>query len=248
MNDKYSNLFEPVSIGAVTIKNRFVFAPMGPAGLTTDDGAFTERGVEYYVERAKGGTGLLIVGVTFVENEIEKFSMPSSPCPTMNPRNFIRTARMMTERVHAYDAKMFIQLSAGFGRVAHPDALSNQQPIAPSPIPCRYAPDVICRELTTDEIHTYVKKFAEAAEIVKTAGFDGIEIHAVHEGYLLDQFAISFYNHRTDAYGGSLENRLRFATEIVQSIKNANGNSYPVALRYSTKSFVKNWCEGGASG
>lgn len=236
---KYSNLFEPVSIGKLQLKNRFVFAPMGPAGLTTEDGGFTERGVEYYVERAKGGSGLLIVGVTFVENEIEKFDMPASPCPTINPRNFIRTARMMTERVHAYDSKIFIQLSAGFGRVAHPKALSNQQPIAPSPIPCRYAPEVICRELTVDEIKTYVRKFAESAAIVKHAGFDGIEIHAVHEGYLLDQFAISFYNHRTDSYGGSLENRLRFAAEIVQAIKKECGENFPVILRYSVKSFVK---------
>lgn len=248
MMQKYSNLFEPVRIGKLQIKNRFVFAPMGPAGLTTEDGAFTQRGVEYYVERAKGGAGLLIVGVTFVENEIEKFAMPSSPCPTINPRNFIRSARMMTERVHAYDAKIFVQLSAGFGRVAHPRALLDQQPVAPSPIPCRYAPDVICRELTVEEIKTYVRKFAEAAAVVKTAGFDGVEIHAVHEGYLLDQFTIAFYNRRTDEYGGSLENRLRFPIEIVQAIKKECGESFPVALRYSLKSFVKDWCEGGLPG
>jgi NADH:flavin oxidoreductases, Old Yellow Enzyme family len=248
MMQKYHNLFEPIKIGCSIIKNRFVFAPMGPAGLTTEDGAFTQRGVEYYVERAKGGAGLLIVGVTFVENEIEKFEMPSSPCPTINPRNFIRSARMMTERVHAYDSKIFVQLSAGFGRVAHPRALAKQQPIAPSPIPCRYAPDVICRELTVDEIRTYIRKFAEAAAVVKAAGFDGVEIHAVHEGYLLDQFAIAFYNHRTDEYGGSLENRLRFATDIVKAIKNECGEGFPVVLRYSVKSFVKDWCEGGLPG
>lgn len=248
MIQKYSNLFKPVDIGKTQIKNRFVFAPMGPAGLTTEDGAFTQRGVEYYVERAKGGSGLLIVGVTFVENDIERFEMPSSPCPTINPRNFIRSARMMTERVHAYDSKIFIQLSAGFGRVAHPNAISNQQPIAPSPIPCRYAPDIICRELTVDEIKTYVRRFAESAAIAKKAGFDGIEIHAVHEGYLLDQFAISFYNHRTDEYGGSLENRLRFAVEIVQAIKKECGENYPVIMRYSVKSFVKDWGEGGLPG
>ncbi len=248
MNKKYSNLFEPIQIAKLQIKNRFVFAPMGPAGLTTEDGGFTERAAEYYVERAKGGTGLLIVGVTFVENEIEKFDMPASPCPTINPRDFIRTSRAMVERVHAYDAKIFIQLSAGFGRVAHPKALSNQQPVAPSPIPCRYAPEVICRALTREEIHTYIRKFAESASIVKAAGFDGIEIHAVHEGYLLDQFAIAFYNHRIDEYGGSLENRLRFTTEIVQAIKKECGKDYPVALRYSVKSFVKDWCVGGLPG
>ncbi|MEI8631357.1 hypothetical protein P4S72_02955 [Vibrio sp. PP-XX7] len=102
-----------------------------------------------------------------------------------------------------------------------------------------------CRELTVEEIHTYVRKFAESAAIAKKSGFDGIEIHAVHEGYLLDQFAIAFFNQRTDEYGGSLPNRLRFATEIVQAIKAECGADYPVSLRYSIKSFIKDWCQGG---
>lgn len=248
MTKKYLNLFEPIKIGNLQIKNRFVFEPMGPGGLATEDGAFNQRGVEYYVERAKGGTGLIIIGVTYVENEIEKFVMPTSPCPTLNPVNFIRTAKMMTERVHAYDARIFIQLSAGFGRVAPPRALLNPVPVGPSPIPNRYDPSVMCRELTVEEIKTYVRKFAESAAIAKAAGFDGVEIHAVHEGYLLDQFTIAFFNHRTDEYGGSLMNRLRFPIETVQAIKKECGEDFPVALRYSLKSFIKDWCEGGLPG
>ncbi|KAF6577966.1 FAD-dependent oxidoreductase [Paenibacillus sp. EKM212P] len=151
------------------------------------------------------------------------------------------------QRIHAYGTKIFLQLSAGFGRVSIP-SIVGKTAVAPSPIPHRWLPDVICRELTIDEIHTYVRKFAESAAIVKKAGFDGIEIHAVHEGYLLDQFAISFFNHRKDQYGGNLRNRLRFAIEIVQAIKAECGQDFPVSLRYSIKSFIKDWRQGGLPG
>ncbi|MBI6872164.1 FAD-dependent oxidoreductase [Clostridium aciditolerans] len=247
MKTKYQNLFEPIKIGKLEIKNRFVMAPMGPGGLCDADGTFNERGVEYYVERAKGGTGLIMTGVTMVENDIEKCNLPSMPCPTLNPLNFINTGKKMTERIHAYGAKIFLQLSGGFGRVSIP-SIVGRTAVAPSPIPHRWLQDVTCRELTVEEIKTYVKKFAESALIAKKAGFDGIEIHAVHEGYLLDQFAISFFNNRTDEYGGSLRNRLRFAIEIVQAIKEACGQDYPVSLRYSIKSFIKDWKEGGLPG
>lgn len=247
MNEKYKVLFQPMKIGKLEIKNRFVMAPMGPGGLVNADGTFNERGVEYYVERAKGGTGLIMTGVTMVENDIEKCALPSMPCPTLNPYNFIKTGKMMTERIHAYGAKIFLQLSAGFGRVSIP-SIVGKTAVAPSPIPHRWLSDVTCRELTIEEIKTYVRKFAESAAIAKKAGFDGIEIHAVHEGYLLDQFAISFFNQRTDEYGGSLQNRLRFAIEIVQAIKAECGEDYPVSLRYSIKSFIKDWKVGGLPG
>ncbi|RNM05028.1 FAD-dependent oxidoreductase [Dickeya undicola] len=247
MNPNHKILFEPFNIGKLEIKNRFVMAPMGPGGLCDADGCFNERGAEYYIERARGGTGLIMTGVTMVENDIEKCALPSMPCPTLNPLNFIKTAKMMTERIHAYGAKIFLQLSAGFGRVSIP-AIVGRTAVAPSPIPHRWLPDVTCRELTREEIHTYVRKFAESAAIAQKAGFDGIEIHAVHEGYLLDQFAISFFNQRTDEYGGSLRNRLRFAIEIVQAIKAECGQDYPVSLRYSIKSFIKDWRQGGLPG
>jgi 2-enoate reductase len=247
MKKNYYNLFEPIKIGKLEIKNRFVMAPMGPGGLCDPDGTYNERGVEYYVERAKGGTGLIMTGVTMVENDIEKCALPSMPCPTLNPLNFVKTGKLMTERVHAYGAKIFLQLSAGFGRVSIPSIVGNTA-VAPSAIPHRWLDGVTCRELTIEEIKTYIKKFAESAVIAKKAGFDGVEIHAVHEGYLLDQFAISFFNNRTDEYGGSLENRLRFAIEIVQAIKEACGQDFPVSLRYSIKSFIKDWRQGGLPG
>ena len=247
MPNPYANLFQPIKIGKVEIKNRFMLAPMGPGGFCDEDGSFNYRGVEFYVERARGGAGLIMTGVTMVENEIEKCSLPSFPCPTLNPLNFIKTSKLMTERIHAHGAKIFLQLTAGFGRVSIP-SLVGSTAVAPSAIPHRWIPGVICRPLTIDEIRTYIGKFADSAEICRNAGYDGVEIHAVHEGYLLDQFAISFFNQRTDEYGGSLENRLRFTTDIVKVIKARCGQDFPVSLRYSVKSFIKDWLKGGLPG
>lgn len=243
----YKNLFEPMYIGNVKIKNRFALAPMGPLGLSDAEGGFNQRGIDYYTERAKGGTGLIITGVTFVDNEIEEHSMPNVPCSTHNPVHFIRTSREMTERIHAYNAKVFLQMSGGFGRVTIPTNLGEFPPVAPSEIQHRWR-DITCRALSIAEIKTIVKKFGDGAYNAKRAGFDGVQIHAVHEGYLIDQFAISLFNNRTDEYGGSLENRLRFAKEIVEEIKDRCGKNFPVTLRYSPKSFIKDYREGALPG
>ncbi len=244
---KYQKLFSPMTIGNVTIKNRFAMAPMGPLGLSDSDGGFNQRGIDYYVERAKGGTGLIMTGVTFADDDVEQHGLPNCPSPTHNPIQFIRTAREMTERIHAYNAKIFLQMSAGFGRVTIPTNLGEIPPVAPSPIQHRWL-DKTCRELTVDEIHHIVKQFGNGAYNAKRAGFDGIQIHAVHEGYLLDQFAISLFNHRSDEYGGSLENRLRFAKEIVEEIHARCGEDYPVTLRFSLKSFIKHLRDGALPG
>jgi len=245
--NKYKKLFEPIMIGKCEIKNRFALAPMGPLGLGDSEGGFNQRGIDYYTERAKGGTGLIITGVTFVDNEVEEHGMPNVPCPTHNPVQFVRTGREMTERIHAYNAKVFLQMSGGFGRVTIPTNLGEFPPVAPSPIKHRWL-EKICRELTVDEIKSIVKKFGDGAFNAKRAGFDGVQIHAVHEGYLIDQFAITLFNHRTDEYGGSLENRLRFAREIVEEIKDRCGEDFPVTLRYSPKSFIKELRDGALPG
>ena len=240
-------LFTPLSIGKVSIKNRFAMAPMGPLGLGDEQGGFNQRGIDYYTARARGGTGLIITGVTFVDNTIEEHGMPNCPNSTYNPVQFVRTSREMTERVHAYNARIFLQMSGGFGRVTIPTNLGEFPPVAPSPIQHRWL-DKTCRALTVDEIHELVRDFGEGAYNAKRAGFDGVQIHAVHEGYLIDQFAISLFNQRTDEYGGSLENRLRFAREIVEEIKRRCGQDFPVMLRYSPKSFIKALREGALPG
>lgn len=244
---KYSKLFSPIKIGNITIKNRFAMAPMGPLGLADANGGWNQRGIDYYVERAKGGTRLIITGVTFFDQVVEKQDPTTVPNPLYKPVNFVKTSREMTERIHAYGSKIFLQLSGGFGRVTIPTNVGDIPPIAPSAIPHRWL-DKTCRAITVDEIHAIVKQFGEAAFHAKRAGFDGVQIHAVHEGYLIDQFAISMFNQRTDEYGGSLENRLRFAKEIVEEIKKTCGDDFPVTLRFSLKSMIKDWRVGTLPG
>jgi len=235
-------LFEPTRVGSIAVKNRYAMGPMGPLGLATPGGGWSPRGIEYYVRRAQGGVGLIITGVCQVTNPAEHLPAGALPNPVLNPAEFLSTSRELTERVHAYGAKIVFQAGAGFGRVIVPGMVPHgSAPVAPSAIPYRWDPSVTCREMTTDEIHAVVGNFRATGALAKAAGFDGIQVHAVHEGYLLDQFAIEFYNHRTDEYGGSLENRLRFATEIASAIHAGAGDEYPVQLRYSLRSMVKDW-------
>lgn len=238
--------FSPIKINQTEIRNRIAMAPMGIGGLVTEDGCFTKRARDYYVERAKGGTGLIITSVTKVENEIEEFEPGVFPNVSINPVHFVETASEMTERIHAHDSKVFLQLAVGFGRVASP-AMLKKKPVAPSAIPNYWDPSVTCRELSTEEVETLISKTVAAAEIAREAGFDGVEIHAVHEGYLLDQFAIDLFNNRTDKYGGNLKERLNFPNEIVRGIKNELGEDFPVTLRYSIKNYIKDWGKGGLS-
>ena len=244
---KYQELFTPVKVGSITIKNRFAMAPMGPLGLADANGGWNQRGIDYSVERAKGGTGLIITGVTFFDQVVEKQDPSTVPNPLYKPVSFVKTSCEMTERVHAYGSKIFLQLSGGFGRVTIPTNVGDIPPIAPSPIPHRWL-DKTCREISREEIQAIVRQFGEAAYHAKRAGFDGVQIHAVHEGYLMDQFAISMFNQRTDEYGGPLENRLRFARETVEEIKKRCGEDFPVTLRFSVKSMIKDWRVGALPG
>ncbi|MFA0438638.1 2-enoate reductase [Vibrio sp. 10N.286.49.C2] len=244
LEQKHKVLFEPMKIGSLTLKNRYSMAPMGTLGCVDADGAYNHRGIEYYAARARGGVGLIITGVQMVENELEQFPMPSLPCPTHHPTAYIRSAKEMTERVHTYGTKIFAQLTAGWGRSCIPGFTPIDKSIAPSEAPNRFDPSIKHRELTTKEVKYFISKFIESAVIAQKSGYDGVEIHAVHEGYLLDQFTMEFFNQRTDQYGGSFENRYRFATEIVQGIKAVCGQQFPVSLRYSVKGNMKGFGQG----
>lgn len=246
MNEKYSALFEPACIGKLRLKNRMAMAPMGPIGYADAHFAYNQRLQDYYVERAKGGIGLIITGVTTVNVDVEGIGAPGMPCVTKNPKAFVHNGNQMNDRIHAYGAKIFLQMTANAGRSTMPGMTKYN--IAPSPQGNRFDPSVQHREMTREEIQQYTRDFVKGAVVAKRAGFDGVEIHAVHEGYLLDQFAISIYNHRTDEYGGSLENRLRFATDIVNGIKKACGEDFPVSLRFSLKSCMKGLRQGALPG
>jgi len=240
MNPKYAKLFESTSIGKVQLKNRMSMAPMGLVGYSDYMGGFTENAANYYIERAKGGVGLIITGLCCVDyNEMVDFGVP---CPAHNPIAFSMTTAPMIEKIHAYDTKIFIQLTGGLGRSAVPALV--KQFIAPSENENRFDPATEHRPLLKSEIETLVQNFIKSAVSAKRAGFDGVEIHAVHEGYLLDQFSISLFNRRTDEYGGDLRSRLKIATDIVKGIKAACGEDFPVSLRYSIKSFMKGLRQG----
>ena len=117
-----------------------------------------------------------------------------------------------------------------------------------SPSPNRWSDKVPSREMTKEEIQQFIDAFAKCSKMLRDAGVDGVEVHAVHEGYLLDQFALKYVNKRTDEYGGSLENRYRFAAEIVKAIKKECGDDFPVSLRYSVVSKTKGFREGALPG
>ena len=240
---KYDKLFSPFTVGKLTIKNRTSMAPMGPIGYADSNGGFNQRLQDYYVERAKNDVGLIITGICSVDMDIEGLPTVALPCPTTCPIAFVHSTRCMNDRIHAYGSKIFLQITGGLGRSAIPGFTRNN--IAPSEQGNRFVPSITHREMTVDEIHNLINKFIASAVVAQKAGFDGVEVHAVHEGYLLDQFAISIYNHRTDEYGGCLENRLRIATDIVKGIKKACGPDFPVSLRFSLKSCMKGLRQGG---
>lgn len=244
MAHPYAKLFEPIQVGKLKIKNRTSMAPMGLVARADGDGGFSETTQAYYVERAKGGVGLIITGICSVNyNEILDRGLP---CPTHNPLMFNVSTAEMNEKIHAQDSKIFLQLTGGLGRSAIPDLVKTNY--APSDDTNRFAPQVPHRAMTIEEIKGLIADFAKSAAIGKKCGFDGVEVHAVHEGYLLDQFAISCYNRRTDEYGGDLRGRLKIATDIVAAIKKVCGEDYPVSLRFSVKSFMKGLRQGALPG
>ena len=224
MENKYAKLFEPMRIGKMLVKNRIVMSPMGTF-TPMQDGTESEEGIRYYEERARGGVGLIITGSMFI-NEVTAQGGPTIAVD--NPRA-IPKATVLCERVHRWGAKICISLSPGTGRNGMPN-IGERVPISSSEIPSFYDPNVICRALTTEEIHEMMKDWANAALFAKRAGFDAIEIHA-HAGYLIDQFLSPIWNKRTDEYGGSLENRARFAVEIVKTIRSVVGDDMPILFR-----------------
>ena len=219
-------LFEEIKIGSMTLKNRVVLAPMG---TTTDHtNGFNMRDVNFYAERARGGAGLILTGAVVASTEFEP-----APCQKLTSNKDVYMLHMVAERVHMYGAKFGIQLSPGIGRMNWIDP--HTPPYSASPCPNYYKPELICREMPTEGVKSLVKAMGESAKLAKDAGVDIIEIHA-YGGYLIDQFTSAKWNHRTDEYGGSFENRQRFLMEIVDSVRTACGKDYPIAVKMTLDS------------
>jgi 2-enoate reductase len=236
---KMQNLFKPGKIGKLEIKNRIVMAPMGTTGLVELDGRYSQRGIDYYVARAKGGVGLIETGLMVVDVEIEKRAWgPWSGYPRADSPVYIARLSELADGVHDYGVKIAAQLTAGLGRVARGTIVNMGWAIAPSPQPCFWNPNVIARGLTTEEVEKLVKASGASAAVVKMAGFDAIELHG-HEGYLLDQFMTAKWNQRTDKYGGNLEGRVRFPLEVIGSIRKAVGPDFPIIFRMAARHYVE---------
>ena len=258
MNEKYAPLFTPFKIGNVEIKNRIVQCSMGGTSLFgwLEPCHFDKEAAYFLLQRAQKGVGLVLPGMQCVRDTMGRRWL------YQNKRMFKQLKEYMVE-YHKTGAKLFIQLAAGFGRsmaVTPWMVVLNKNPILnklASPIvdvsyscasasatPNRWQEDMLSRPMTVKEIHEMVEAFGKTAKMLRDAGVDGVEIHAVHEGYLLDQFTMENWNWREDEYGGSFENRFRFPVEIVQCIKKYAGDDFPVSLRYSVVSKTKGWGKG----
>jgi len=233
MSWNIKKILTPVEIGKVKIKNRVAMAPMAIRGLLEPNGIPGPRAIDFYLERARGGVGLIITTLFKVENEIESL-MPG--LPIVSP-DLIPPLTEIAETIHAFDVKIFCQLTAGFGRVARP-AILRRQPVSASAIPNYWQPEILCRAITKEEVERLVKCFGTAAQILATAGIDGIELHG-HEGYLFDQFTTAIWNKREDRYGGSLLERLRLPVEVLNEIKSTLGKDFPVQYRFGLKHYIK---------
>lgn len=223
---RYPNLSSPMRIGNVTLANRMMMAPMDTGFGNNAWGGFTTAGVEYFVRRAKGGFGLLFSGGTAPDNRVDQ---PESFLD--HAEEFIAVGSEMNRRIESYGSKMFMQLSFGLGRNAGKNA--------PSELPALGNPNVITHALTVEEIRAKIDCMGNGAKLCKEAGFSGVDIHALHWGHLLDDFALALMNRRTDEYGGTLENRMRVVKEIREAIAAECGRDYPVSIRFAVRSFMK---------
>lgn len=230
---KYDVFNQPYRIGNVEIKNRFLVIPMTMGGLTYDEeGGFSENFIHYLELRAKGGFGLIIPGAASTDYHVDPYSALG---PNVNTNeHWQERAKVLTDRVHQYGTKIFCQLTFGLGR---------NYPGLPGPSenPVWRNPEVKSPELTKEQIQQKIADIVDGAVVAKACGYDGVEIHAMHWGYLLDQMAMALYNRRKDEYGGSLENRLRCAREIVEGIHEKCGRDFPVGMRLGLKTYIKDY-------
>ncbi|SMD05515.1 FAD-dependent oxidoreductase [Sporomusa malonica] len=224
-----SKLYSPGIIGNVVIRNRFIMTPLHLAYCP--GGEVTDRLVEFYRLRARGGVGLIVVGAV----GIDPWRVNQHNMIQMYDDCFIQGLRRLTDAVHAEGAKVFPQLWHG-GRYQRPREYSGQQPVAPSPVYSRFSGETP-RELNHQEINDIIAFFAAAARRAQEANFDGVEI-AGSAGYLISQFLSSTTNLRKDKYGGDLQGRMTFALEVIAAIREATGPDFPIMFRVAGNDFI----------
>ena len=212
---------DPITINKTVVKNRLTMAPTVKFDYAGEDGKVTKKHIEHYRERAAHGCGLICVEATavtpggrFAKNHLGLWEDAQ-----------IEGHGAIAQACHEHGAAMIIQLNHT-GITANPDC---GPAIGPSAVPTR-DPSVLSKEMSVDEIHEMQKHFLDAAVRAQKAGYDGIQLHGCH-GYLINQFISPKTNHRTDAYGGSTENRARFASELIRMIRRECGDAFLISVR-----------------
>ncbi|WP_294578466.1 NAD(P)/FAD-dependent oxidoreductase [uncultured Thomasclavelia sp.] len=226
-------LFDKTYIGKMKLKNRIFMSPMGTTGEA--DGAYNIDAINYFMERAKGGTGLIITGANVVSTKYEP-----RPCTELSDFHHVERLNMLIDRCHHYGAKVCVQLSPGLGRQQFTDPFT--PPYSAGSVGSFWFPDLICKPFAKEDIKYLVDKVGYSASLAVMAGADAVELHA-YGGYLLDQFQSKQWNNRTDEYGGSLENRMRFTLECIEAIKKNVPDSVPVLVKFTPDQRVKGFRE-----
>ena len=231
MKNDYPHIFSPLTVKNMTIKNRIVMMPMG-TNYGEQNGEMSFLHINYYEQRAKGGTGLIIV-------ENASIDSPQGSNGTTQLRidhdNYLPRLFKFCENIHRYGTKIAIQINhAGASAVS---SRINMQPVSASDVPSKEGGE-IPRPLSKDEILHIVKKYGEAAKRAQTAGFDAVEIHAGHS-YLISQFLSPITNKRTDEFGGSVENRTRFCRMVIDEVRKQVGPFFPIMLRLSADELME---------
>ena len=227
----YEKLFTPGKIANLELKNRIVMPAMG-CSLAESSGEAGPRMIQYYAERAKGGTGLIITEITRIDDETG-VGTPNQLSVTNT--HVVGQLSRLAETVHAYDTKLFVQLHHP-GNQTPSRLIGGKQPVSASDVTCKVIGEQP-RALTTEEVESLVRKFVFGAVIAQKAGVDGVEIHGAH-GYLVSQFLSPHTNKRTDKYGGSFEGRMRFATEIILGIRSYCGPKFPIGIRINGSDYL----------
>lgn len=262
MNENLKPLFSKWHIGNVEIKNRVVMTSMGGTNILgwMEINHFDKEASKFLKKVSENNVGLILPGCQPVYN-------PMFGQWLHKKKGMYKKLKPFMDEIHKTGAKLFVQLTAGFGRsftvspmmeklytnkflrfLSKPVMDLDKITASASSAPNRWSDKIPSREMTIKEIHKFIESFAKTAKLLKENGVDGVEVHAVHEGYLLDQFTLKYVNNRTDEYGGSFENRYRFPVEIVKAIKKECGEDFPVSLRFSVISKTKGFREGALPG
>ena len=226
-------LLEPIKIGKLELKNRMMM-PALCSKYPTESGAVSDRMIDFYVERARGGASLIVIENTCIDWPVGKAG--TNPIRADEWR-YVHGLHDLAKAVQAHGTRIATQLHHT-GRQNSTIASTDGEPlVAPSPIPCLPTGGEMPRELTIPEIDGIIGKYVMGASITKTAGFDAVEIHGAH-GYLITQFMSPFTNKRTDEYGGDFEGRMRFPLRVVEGVRLAVGPDFPIIFRFSADEYI----------